>query len=954
MTGLFKFNLITRGPSFRDKKLSDCFQLLLTKKPVSFDYVAIDATALVATALRLSKHVSVEHRRNKEVARHVGQNLQQFLRRIHCKKSLLVVFDGAEWLLKAHLTRTSAVTRRLESRLTRLPGTSLMQAVEERVVRMMPDRHMAGPEIVVSGTRVAGCIEEKITAWALDLACSPQHDSNHETLTMVGPSELFLNVMSLTPYFHCSSLVQHGADLRQMLLTDILEWLELTELAAKGDSLKVARIRTDALFLYIISNGCSATDLAGMQGGSFSFLYHRYCELNGYGSEPRKSSGTTPIDTAEKDGHFLFEDLPGNQLRLNLSLLYQLFQSGTSRMKEENEGRKDLNAESYLAHALHTHHLLCFGHTADNNFLPHYAVSSGAKAAPISTMQLVNHLRALIRTDEKEALYTVTSFSCSGVSELHRKKGKPHPIETVPVTESSSASLVSGASVTNGPVEPHSHHLWSRQQPLTAAEFTLLSYPQAHMVEAGLQQYVGVPPTSDAAKRIIDERQTEEARWLVQAALSFANPERPSPCLCFSPSYVWEKNEKTGVWSIHYIDTGSYSHEQEVRRLSNTQSGLSMSMSRGSKEGPAVFSEERAEWVSILQYPLEVGLQKQDPCTLPEGLFEVTPTKSGSSGAQEEGDRELSQTHQQKDAAGALSQGTSSQMDHKSTSGNTEAKEETLKILTWNVMFDRYSGQPTPLGMPGIDWCSTKRYPVLAKCIERENADVVGMQEVEPAFAAYLANLPWIRERYIISCTPTSAVLDPWGVLMLIRRGRFTLQKCTHVNVPAWSGHVSLMPIVSLSVAKRKVIDIAAVHLIAPFTKANESARTGQDAVLRQQAVKGFGPDAILMGDFNDWPGNEFLMPPETLYRECWPLLHPDDAGKTMDDTNTFCQLKVEEMFFGRSDKVFLRSRRVQPVASHLVGTKSVNEENENSEAPAYLFPSDHYGVSMTFSLSSL
>lgn len=1068
--------------SFREKKINDCFQLLITKKPVSFDYVAIDATALVATALRLSKHVSTEQRRNKEVARHVAQNLQQFLRKIHCKKSLLIALDGPESLLKTHITRSSAITKRLESRLVRLPGTSLMQAVEERIVRLMPDRHISCSEVVVCGTRVTGGVEEKITSWALDLSCHPKHERNQDTLTMLGPTELLMNVMSLTPYFHVSSLIQHGSDLRQIRWVDMLEWLELNALAVKGDSLRVARARTDALFLFLLASGCSATDLPAIHGCTFSYLYHRYCEVNGYstdgnsttrGNSGKKNATTTPTsekqtddtpapDTAlvqgekgscstcgEEPQYLLFEDLPGNGQRLNLSVLHHIVHSTSARMKEDKEGRVDPAVDSYLAHAMQTHHMFCLGNTPLPDLLPMYLFQNSGgttmfKSSPsshqggISMMQLAAHLKAMIHRGEggEQTYRTCASFSPTGVSPACMSSGSgisfsgggsassssssrgAKKLEPASSPSSSSSSLPSpektnlaakkeerehdgrdtpssaviassAASSTSSAFVPHFQYLWSRHQPLTAAEFTILSYSQAHLVEAALQQYVGVSPKPDLAKKLTDERKVAVAQVMTQEALSYANAEHPHPCVCYGPSYLWEKNEKTGVWTIAYIDVGAQSAEKSIRRYHNAKAGVSMSISEGSEEGPCFFDCRTHQLESIAHYPLELETQRESMTT--EALQElekvsitvspavttgeassetISTATTTSSNASLLADNEASllppkevkvdDTPPVLDASKSMTKGVSAKtldsfgsVPSPSFPSRASPSTETIKVLTWNVMFDRYTGQPTPLGMPGIDWCSPQRYPVLSRCLERENADIIAIQEVEHAFARFLIEQPWCRDRYVLSCTPSSSVLDPWGVMMLIRRSRFTIQQLTHVNVPAWSGHVSLMPIVTIAfgASKRRVLDVAAVHLIAPFTKANEAARTGQDAALRQRAVKGLGQDAIIMGDFNDWPGNEFLMPAETLYRECWPQLYPDRPGKTMDDTNTFCQLKVEEIFFGRSDKIFLRSRSIQPLEAHLMGTKSVNAENGNQDAPAYLFPSDHYGVSMTFSI---
>eukprot|EP00388_Colpodella_angusta_P001904 GDKJ01005925.1.p1 GENE.GDKJ01005925.1~~GDKJ01005925.1.p1 ORF type:complete len:181 (-),score=15.00 GDKJ01005925.1:40-504(-) len=144
-------------------------------------------------------------------------------------------------------------------------------------------------------------------------------------------------------------------------------------------------------------------------------------------------------------------------------------------------------------------------------------------------------------------------------------------------------------------------------------------------------------------------------------------------------------------------------------------------------------------------------------------------------------------------------------------------------------------------------------------------------------------------------------------------------------------------------------VNVAAMHLLAPYTKGHENARIGQDNALKQRMLKTIAGDCITMGDFNDWPTNEFSMEPNSNYTDAWTHLYPKDLGKTMDETNTFAKLKIEELFFGRADKVFYRSKKLRPTVATLVGMKSVNTENANSDAPAYLFPSDHYGIHIKF-----
>lgn len=855
--------------TYRDRPITGCSQLLLTKKPVSYDYVAVDVSGFLGNALRLSKNVAAEPRRHREVGRHVVQSIQQILKKIHCRKSLLLVMDGAEGLGKADGLRSGTLTRKTESRLSRLPGTTLMQVVEDRVVRMMPERHLVPSEVVICGTRVAGCVEEKMTAWALDLACCPTFNGTTDSLCLIGGSELFLNAVALSPYYNVTCVVQSGNDMKQMQLGSLLEWLRIDHYAAAGESTLVARARTDMLFLLLTCQGCTTTDLAALnstRAAQWLDGYHSVVLRSSFGAAATSVAGDVTAERTTRDDEegadrkttrsFLFADSSNHTLELDLVAFRDFLQHlvpvklGTVKSGGPSDavGGPSKAVDKYLEHVLQSHALLCLGDNPDPFFVPQQGVSLG-----ITPTMLLGHVQLLIE---------------AGVS--HRR-----------------ARTVEGKDST---VVPSRNVFWSRTQPLTAAEYTLLCQSIPNNFESILQGYMGVQLKPEVGKRITSSP-IADTHKMVQELLSYADPQHPHRCLCFAPSYCWLRSEPMNLWRMGYVDVGVEGRRQEIRRVRNAVSGMAMARCT-TADGPLAYEGTEKGW---------------QPVPFPSG-----------------GD------------ADGIAVDTTVPL--------------TLKVLSWNVMFDRYSGQPTPLGMPGIDWCSPQRYPVLAKLIDAEDADVVGMQEVEPAFLNFLMEQPWCQERYILSCSAASSALSPWGIMMLIHRRRLPVTALSYVNIPGWAGHVSLMPIATVQ-ARGVPVQVAAIHLLAPFTKQNENARTGQDAVLRQRLTKGLSGDVIAMGDFNDWPTSEFVMPPDTKYVECWPLLHPGDPGKTMDETNTFCKLKIEEMFFGRSDKVFLRSSRLKPVEAHLVGTRSVNEENSNDEAPAYLFPSDHYGVSMTFEI---
>lgn len=1038
--------------SFRDnKRLIDAYQLLITKKPVEYDYVAIDVNSFFGGAQRLAKNVTPEARRSREVARHVLHAVQQMLRRIVCRHSLLLAFDGAGTAATVHGFRQGKLTRRMEVRLQRLCGMPMSRAVEERLVKAMPlARGLVPREVVIAGTSVEGCVERKVAAWALDLACrdgAQQHTTR--SLCVVGSGTLWQSMLALTPYFQGTHVLPGSTDLRHLSMNDLLAWLELSTAGQRGDTHAVTVGRTDALLLTLLCMGCEVAELPALPGASFVVLMDAYLRLRrtgvpsakaapltadtaslasllpssgpaagegsssscGEGGEGVSATPSSPSSTGSASTSpplQLFYELPGGAIELDLLALYVLFlpesevaaevaalthnaaspfdrpaaaaaatstSSPSSFRSASNTSASAAFVSSYLSHMLSTHYLLCYGETtSDALHVPLYlsrsvetndrvggvasiesnASSSGNSAAgsevkaaapePRSRVEsmltidmFTRYLKNMIRRGQR---YQVTSKNNDGTAGSENGAPLLSPQQGPPAADTNTAHS-DAEEGTHAAVEKSAllttqyYPFWTANQPWTSAEYTVLCHTIARPVEQLLREYApaaALKVQPDLLRYLVSPKlPVTEGRQLLQHLFSHVDPASAHPALCFSPSYGWTQHEKSRMWQMRYIDLGTQARAADIRHTRSLLGGTAVTQ-QTSEEGAILFDAATQSWATQSTFPLPPSL------LLSPGASAADTSADGQMGAEA------------------------------AATGSPK-----LKVLTWNVMFDRYSGQPTPLGMPGIDWCSPKRYPVLAKVIEQEDADVVGMQEVELAFAEYLAAQPWCRARYIMSCRPSSSILDPWGVLLLVRRGAdaWPVQKLTHLNIPAWSGHVSLMPVVTLDLSSRqltkqakqpssartRLVNVCAMHLLAPYLKAHETARTGQDQTLRHCLTRQLHGDTLVMGDFNDWPGNEFNMPVETRYVECWPIVHPGDYGKTMDESNTFCKLKIEEIFFGRSDKLFLRSGGgptnapplLRPVEAHLVGTRSVNQENGNHDAPAYLFPSDHYGVSMTF-----
>jgi endonuclease/exonuclease/phosphatase (EEP) superfamily protein YafD len=290
----------------------------------------------------------------------------------------------------------------------------------------------------------------------------------------------------------------------------------------------------------------------------------------------------------------------------------------------------------------------------------------------------------------------------------------------------------------------------------------------------------------------------------------------------------------------------------------------------------------------------------------------------------------------------------------------------TLRCVTWNVQFNKHSGEQTPLGRAGIDWCSTTRYVALAKVLEETDADVIGMQEVETAWWTYLSQQPWVQENYSFTCAGDSPLLMPWGVLVMVHR-RVGVAGTALDNVAGFSGHTSIMPSVSVQLSPTASVTVKSFHLLAPYTSNHISNRVTQvQNLVKQLGSKHTGPHCIVMGDFNDFPAQFLRLPQELRFKDAWEQVHPEAQeptvphGYTIDGTkNPYAALIIEPQFNGRADRILSSSNRLQPVDAQLLGTTTVQEMvNEgkialppNAKCPVYLHPSDHFGVLAEFQI---
>ncbi|MYT22394.1 DUF504 domain-containing protein, partial [Streptomyces sp. SID7760] len=83
-----------------------------------------------------------------------------------------------------------------------------------------------------------------------------------------------------------------------------------------------------------------------------------------------------------------------------------------------------------------------------------------------------------------------------------------------------------------------------------------------------------------------------------------------------------------------------------------------------------------------------------------------------------------------------------------------------VRLLTWNTLWDRYDA-------PRID--TARRRPMLLADLAAADADVIALQEVEPALLDLLLAQPWVRAGYTVGTDPRSKDVPASGLLVLSR-----------------------------------------------------------------------------------------------------------------------------------------------------------------------------------------
>ncbi|MFD9406015.1 poly(A) polymerase [Streptomyces sp. NPDC059989] len=247
----------------------------------------------------------------------------------------------------------------------------------------------------------------------------------------------------------------------------------------------------------------------------------------------------------------------------------------------------------------------------------------------------------------------------------------------------------------------------------------------------------------------------------------------------------------------------------------------------------------------------------------------------------------------------------------------------TVRLLTWNTLWDRYDA-------PWID--TARRRPLLLADLAVSDADVIALQEVEPALLAMLLAAPWVRAGYTVATDPGGRDVAECGLLVLSRLP--VREAGLHVLGP----HKAVTAVTVDTAAGPLVV--AATHLTSDHTEGGEARREVELARIAE-GLGAIEAGVALLGDFNDGRSGAEGPAGALGMRDAWSDVHgPADDTATFDPAaNPLAAVGSLSGRASRLDRILLAPSEARVTGAALRG---------NAPGPEGLFVSDHYGVEAT------
>ena len=258
----------------------------------------------------------------------------------------------------------------------------------------------------------------------------------------------------------------------------------------------------------------------------------------------------------------------------------------------------------------------------------------------------------------------------------------------------------------------------------------------------------------------------------------------------------------------------------------------------------------------------------------------------------------------------------------------------TLTVVTYNVLTDAHEREL-------ID--TARRTPAALEALRAEDADVLALVEVTPAFLRALGEAAWVRDGYVLSDAPVGGeTVTPLGQLLLSRLGFAELS--VFAFSPRKRAVAARIEAGGLSLA------VSAVHLTSDRSPDAASSRERQVRLLLEHGAPRAGVPWLLVGDFN--VADDALNPALRAggLTDLWTELRPGVPGFTFDPLrNVLANLMSRKGRPARLDRMYLRpGGELRADAIDLVA------EDPIAGHPDGLHPSDHFGLRCRLSSPSL
>lgn len=266
----------------------------------------------------------------------------------------------------------------------------------------------------------------------------------------------------------------------------------------------------------------------------------------------------------------------------------------------------------------------------------------------------------------------------------------------------------------------------------------------------------------------------------------------------------------------------------------------------------------------------------------------------------------------------------------KSSDYKSSIKKDDLKLISYNVW-----GAPQDESSKYFNFKLRSR--AILDILEKENADIVFLQEVSEKWLKVLLNSEFIRNNYFISENKPNRINSTFGLGQIIL-SKLPLENVNIFGLPGYEMYTLLSAEINHNEDK---IQLNNVHLHS--CKHHHQFRIAQLKTIFNIIDKSRVTNQIIAGDFNfgdEWKENKCI---RDCYADAWLKINKNLKGFTEDtEINRMRFMFKKKNKQERFDRI-LYSGKINPKDIRIIGTHSVNKEKT-------IWPSDHFGLSCRFS----